>query len=425
MIRSSRPERPEVAKKFGFPAKLRAKECEVTIRAMLRMPSTHIKKRIGCAGVLPMALALAAGLAASCKKPEAAAPPPPEVLVIPVEHKEVPVYGEWIGTITGFIDAQIRAQVTGYLLTRNYNEGDVVKTGQLLFQIDPRQFQAALDQAAGDLAKAQAQLGKTQIDVTRYTPLAKEGAVSQQELDNAIQANLGAKAQVDAARAAVDQAKLNLSWTKVTAPIDGVAGIAIAQVGDLVEPTTQLTTVSQLDPIKVKFPVAEQQYLRYARRADRDQNPRKGALELILADGSIFPQRGTLTVVGREIDPRTGTLIVEGQFLNPNNVLRPGGYAKVRAVIDNLPDALVVPQAAVQEYQGTMQVAVVTPENKVEIRNVTTGPRSGFDWAILDGVKSGERVIVEGLQKVRGGMTVQPKPFVLPTPVPTLTAGPF
>jgi membrane fusion protein (multidrug efflux system) len=381
---------------------------------------------IAPARLLAVALALAGGVLTGCTKPEAAAPPPPEVLVIPVARKDVPVYGEWIGTITGYINAQIRPQVTGYLLTRNYNEGDVVRTGQLLFQIDPRQFQAALDQANGDLAKAQAQLGKTQIDVTRYTPLAKEGAVSQQELDNAIQANLAAKAQVDAARAAVEQAKLNLGWTKVTSPIDGVSGIAIAQVGDLVEPTAELTTVSQLDPIKVKFPVAEQTYLRYARtREGRNQDPRKGALELILADGSVFPEPGTLTVIGREIDPRTGTLIVEGQFPNPNNVLRPGGYAKVRAVIDNLPNALVVPQAAVQDYQGTMQVAVVTPENTVEIRNVTTGPRSGFDWAILDGVKPGERVIVEGLQKVRGGMTVAPKAFVAPTPVPTQTAAPF
>jgi membrane fusion protein (multidrug efflux system) len=265
--------------------------------------------------------------------------------------------------------------------------------------------------------------------VTRYTPLAKEGAVSQQELDNAIQANLAAKAQVDAARAAAEQAKLNLEWTKVTSPIQGVAGIAIAQVGNLVEPTTELTTVSRLDPIKVEFPVAEQEYLRYARGVQTGtrerEKGRKGTLELILADGSAYPHRGAVEVIGREIDPRTGTLTLEGYFPNPENILRPGGYAKVRAVVDNLPNALVVPQAAVQNFQGTTQVAVVTPENKVEIRNVTTGPRSGTDWVISDGVKAGERVIVEGLQKVRGGMTVAPKPYVAPPVPPTPTAAPF
>jgi membrane fusion protein (multidrug efflux system) len=355
--------------------------------------------------------------------------PPIDVLVTQVVQKDVPVYYEWIGTMTGYINAQIRPQVTGYLLTQLYNNGNLVQAGQVMFQIDPRQFQAALDQAQGELAKAQAVLGKTQIDVTRYTPLAKEGAVSQQELDNAIQANLAAKAQVDAARAAVEQAKLNLGWTKVTSPITGIAGIAIAQVGNLVQPSTELTTVSQLDPIKVKFPVAEQEYLRYTRGVEagerESEKGRKGTLELILADGSVYPHRGALEVVGREIDPRTGTLTLEGYFPNPENILRPGGYAKVRAIVDNLHNALVVPQAALQNFQGTMQVAVVTPENKVEIRNVATGPRSGPEWVITDGVKPGERVIVEGLQKVRGGMTVNPKPYVAPTPAPTPTTAPF
>jgi membrane fusion protein, multidrug efflux system len=351
-----------------------------------------------------------------------------DVLVTDVVQEEVPVYYEWIGTMTGFINAQIRPQVTGYLLAQTYHEGEVVEKGQQLFQIDPRQFEAALNQAQGDLAKAQAMLVKTEIDVNRFTPLAKEGAVSQQELDNAIQANQANKAAVDAARAAVEQAKLNLSWTKVTSEIRGVAGIAIAQIGNLVSPTAELTTVSQLDPIKVAFPVSEQEYLRYSRTQagrEREHSPRHGALELILADGSVFPARGTVSVIGREIDPRTGTLIIEGQFPNPDNILRPGGYAKVRAVIDNLPHALVVPQAAVRDFQGTMQVAIVTPDNKVELRNVTTGPRSGTDWVILDGVNPGERVIVEGLQKVRGGMAVSPKPYVAPPLPPTPTPAPF
>jgi membrane fusion protein (multidrug efflux system) len=379
---------------------------------------------IGCLAILT-----AAALFGGCEQGKPPVPPPMDVLVTEVTKKDVPVYYDWIGTITGFVNAQIRPQVTGYLLRQTYNNGDLVQPGQVMFEIDPRQFQAALDQAQGELAKAEAQQGKTQIDVNRYTPLAKQGAVSQQELDNAVQANLGAKAQVDAARAAVQTAKLNLGWTKVTSPIQGIAGIAIAQVGNLVEPTTELTTVSQLDPIKVKFPVAEQEYLRYVRGVQEGtrqaEKGRAGTLELILADGSVFPHRGAVEVVGREVDPRTGTLTIEGYFPNPDNILRPGGYAKVRAVIDSLPNALVVPQAALQDFQGAMQVAVVTPDNKVEIRNVTTGPRSGPDWVITDGIKPGERVIVEGLQKVRGGMTVNPKPFVAP-PVPaTPTPAPF
>jgi membrane fusion protein, multidrug efflux system len=362
------------------------------------------------------------------KKQEAAAPPPMDVLVTDVVQKDVPVYYEWIGTIKGYINATIRPQVTGYLLSQNYKEGDVVQPGQLLFQIDPREFQAALDQAQGNLAKAQAALGKTELDVARYTPLAAQGAVSQQELDNAVQQNQGNKASVDAARAAVEQAKLNLGWTKVMSPIQGVSGIAIAQIGNLLSPSTELTTVSQLDPIKVAFPVSEQEYLKYAstkQGRQRESDPRKGALELILADGSVFPHNGTVSVVGREVDPRTGTIIIEGLFPNPENILRPGGYAKVRAIIDNLPNALVVPQAAVQNFQGTNQVAVVSADNKVEIRNVTMGPHSGTDWVVLDGVKPGERVIVEGLQKVRGGMTVAPKPYAAPPAPLTPTPAPF
>jgi membrane fusion protein (multidrug efflux system) len=351
-----------------------------------------------------------------------------DVLVAQVVQRDVPVYQEWIGTISGFINATIRPQVKGYLLSKNYKEGEVVNPGALLFQIDPREFQAQVDQAKGQLAQAQALLGKTELDVARYTPLAKEGAVSQQELDNAVQANMQNKAAVDAARAALEQAQLNLGWTKVTSPIGGVSGIAIAQIGNLVDQATELTTVSQLDPIKVIFPVAEQEYLRYAQgRAAREgeQGSHKDALELILADGSIFSQRGTVSVIGREVDPRTGTLTLEGQFPNPNNVLRPGGYAKVRAVIENRPNALVVPQTAVQNFQGTTQVAVVTAENKVEIRNVTTGPRSGVDWVLLDGVTPGERVVAEGLQKIRGGMTVAPKPYVAPPLPPTPTPAAF
>jgi membrane fusion protein (multidrug efflux system) len=321
--------------------------------------------------------------------------------------------------MTGFINAEIRPQVKGYLLSKNYEEGQVVQSGALLFQIDPREFQAQLDQWKGQLAQAQAALVKTQLDVARYAPLAKEGAVSQQELDNAIQANQANLAAVDSAKASVEQAALNLGWTKVTAPITGVSGIAIAQVGDLVEPNTQLTTMSQVDPIKAVFPVSEQEYLRYARgRAAREgaQASRKDALELYTADGDLYPHRGTVSVVGREVDPRTGTVTIESLFANPNNILRPGGYAKVRAIIETLPNALVIPQAAVQDMQGSAQVAVVLPDDTVEMRPITTGPRTGTDWVVIDGLKAGERVVVQGLQKVRSGGKVAPKPYVTPPP---------
>lgn len=362
---------------------------------------------------------LVAALCGCDRTPEAAAPPPMDVLVSEVIKRNVPVYQEWIGSTTGFINAQIRPQVRGYILSKNYLEGDVVKSGDLLFQIDPREFQAQLDQALGNLAEAQAAQVKSQIDVNRYGPLAKEGAVSQEELDNAVQTNQANQAAVAASKAAVEQARLNLAWTRVTSPIDGVAGIAIAQIGNLVDPTSELTTVSQLDPIKAVFPVPEQGYLRYARAAalrEDTQAERKDALELILADGSVFPKRGTVSVVGREVDPRTGTLTIEALFPNPGNLLRPGGFAKVRAIVEMMPGALVVPQRAVQDTQGMSQVAVVTADNTVEFRNITTGPRDGFDWVVMDGLKEGERVIAEGLQKVRSGMKVNPKPYAPPTP---------
>jgi membrane fusion protein (multidrug efflux system) len=366
------------------------------------------------------ALLCAAGL--GCGKGAAPhAPPPMDVLVAEVVQKDVPVYQEWVGTLTGYINAVIRPQVKGYLLSKNYNEGQVVQSGQLMFQIDPREFQAQLDQWKGQLAQTQAALVKTQQDVARYTPLAKEGAVSQEELDNAIQANLANMAAVDSARASVEQAQLNLGWTKVTAPITGVAGIAIAQVGDLVEPVTELTTMSQLDPIKAVFPVSEQGYLRYARGLAAHQDAeasRKDALELITADGTVYPHRGTVSVVGREVDPRTGTVTIESLFANPDNILRPGGYAKVRAAVETMPNALVIPQAAVQDQQGSAQVAVVGVDDTVAFRTITTGPRTGTDWVVLDGLKAGERVIVQGLQKVRSGSKVAPKPYVAPTPVP-------
>jgi RND family efflux transporter MFP subunit len=370
-------------------------------------------------------------LVAACKESAPPQLPPPEVMVQVAEQREVPVYHEWVGTMSGYINAAIKPQVKGYLLTKNYLEGSVVAANQLLFQIDPREFQAQLDQAVGNLQQAQAAYGKTQLDVARYTPLAAEGAVSQQELDNAVQANEANKAAVAAAKAAVEQAQLNLGWTKVTSPIAGVSGIAIAQIGDLVEPTTTLTTVSTLDPMKVIFPVSEQEYLRYAKGRAADEGERashKDGLELINADESVYPYRGSVSVIGREIDVRTGTLLLEALFSNPQNLLRPGGYAKIRAVIETIPDAVVISQRAVQNMQGQYQVTVVGADDVVEIRNIEVGPRTGEDWVITSGVAKGDRVVVEGFQKTRPGMKVAVKPYVPPalsaTPWPTAATPP-
>jgi RND family efflux transporter MFP subunit len=353
-----------------------------------------------------------------------------DVQVVQVEQKDVPIFGEWIGTLDGLTNADVRAQVTGYLLRQGYQEGAFVKQGQLLFEIDPRPFQAALDQAQGQLAQARAQLataeavqGRTQLDVEKYTPLAKQQAASQQDLDNSVQNNLAAKATVASAQAqikvdeaAVETAKINLDFTRLVAPIDGIAGQAQLQVGALVNLSSgPVTSVSTVDPIKVYFTVGEPQYLawrkRYptdATRAAADKNLR---LELILADGSTFAHEGTFYFADRQVNESTGAIRIAGLFPNPGNILRPGGYGKVRAVIRVQPDALLVPQRAVSELQGGYQVAVVDNENKVSIRTINVGDLVGNQWIIADGLKPGERVIAEGIQKVRPGMHVTPKPF--------------
>lgn len=370
-------------------------------------------------------ISLCVALVACGETPEAVAPPPPDVLVADVVQKDVPVYGTWIGTTDGNINAQIRARVEGYLQSREYTEGSVVHADDLMFVIDPRPYKAAFDQAKGTLGRAEAALTKAQQDVERYTPLAKEGAVSQQELDNAIQAARAGRARVDSARANLEQAKLDLAWTMVKSPIEGVAGLANAQVGDLIEPNTLLTTVSQLDPLRVYFPISEQEYMKFASRiAKVAEGGKPGedarSLELILADGSVFPHGGRAALADRQIDPKTGTITILSYFPNPENLLRPGQFVKVRAVTDMNKGALLVPQRAVSEQQGQSQVAVVGPDNKVELRNVEVGDRSGALWVIDEGLKPGERVVAEGLQKLQSGMTVNPKPFVEPTPAPTV-----
>ena len=420
-------------------------------------------------------------------KPAQAAPPALEVGVVSVEQKNVPIYSEWIGTTEGMVNAELKAQVTGYLLRQNYKEGSFVKKGQLLFEIDPRPFQAVLDQANGQVAQFQGQLEQTNsqitqaeaqlaqansqlsqaqarlaqaeanqvkadLDVKKYRPLAEQKAVSQQDLDNALQSNVAAKAQVDAEKAGVETARaqlahakaqigvakagvatakgqlenalaavrtaaLNLSFTRIVSPIDGVAGMAQAQVGDLVSTSSNpLTIVSTLDPIKVYFKLSEQDYLRYTRpflsEADQNGSLDKLELELILSDGSTYPDKGKFYFADRQVDPKTGAIRMAGIFPNPNNGLRPGQYGRVRAVTQVEEGALMVPQRAVSELQGTYQVAVVGPDNTVSFRPVKVGERSGSMWVIKEGLSAGETVVAEGTMKVRPGMVVKPTAYV-------------
>ncbi len=451
------------------------------------------------------------------KEEAAASPPPAEVEVIEVEQKDVPVYSEWIGTTEGMVNAEIRPQVSGYLLRKNYTEGTFVKKGQLLFEIDERPFQAALDQSSGRLAEAQGRLGqavsqltqaqarigqteaqvaqaqaqvsqmraqaaqtraqlaqaeanqrRTQLDVNKYQPLREQKAVTQQELDNAVQANgaalaqitaakaqieaanaqIGAaasgvntaqaqvraataeaatakavidsaKAAVDAASADVETAKLNLGYTKILAPIDGIAGIALAQIGNLISPTGEiLTTVSTLDPIKVYFTISEREYLANTKNnpAQAGRNPagNQAELELILSDDATYPYPGRFFAADREVDARTGTIRIAGIFSNPGNALRPGQYGRVRSITSFKENALLVPQRSVTELQGIYQVAVVGDDNKVDVRKVKVGDLIGSQQMIVDGLKPGEKVIAGGVQKVRPGAIVAPKPYVQP-----------
>jgi RND family efflux transporter MFP subunit len=414
-------------------------------------------------GSLKLILTLLAAVlflgAAGCSHSTAgAAPQLLEVRVVQAAQKDVPIYKEWIGTLDGLVNADIKAEVSGYLIEQAYTEGSFVKKGQLLFQIDPRPFQAVLDQAQGQLAQSQGQLAqahaqltqteaqvavaeanqrRTQLDVDKYTPLAQQQAITQQDLDNATQYNMAAKAQVQAARAqvetaraqitateaavqsakaAVETAQINLGFTHLTSPIDGIPGIAQLQVGALVSPASPaITTVSTLDPIKVYFTVSEQEYLDFSRRFPtpelRQADLRQLNLELILADGTTYPQTGKFDFTDRQVDVRTGAIRIAGLFPNPGNTLRPGQYGRVRRARVQ-PAALLIPQEAVMELQGTRLVAVVGSGNKVNVRPVQLGDTVGHDWIVLRGVNPGERVVVEGLQKVRQGMEVDPKPFV-------------
>jgi membrane fusion protein (multidrug efflux system) len=316
------------------------------------------------------------------------------------------------------VNAQIQPQVSGYLMKQNYREGTFVHKGDVLFEVDPRPFEAALQQSKGQLAQAEAQLGKTKLDVARDTPLARESAIPQAQLDNDVQAYDAAQAVVAAAKAQVEQADLNVGFTKVRSLIDGVAGLAKGQIGDLVGPTTFLTTVSQVEPIKAYFAISEQQYLKFADRISavaegRRRGGEEKILELVLSDGSVYPRRGLVVLADRQVDVKTGTIRMVGAFENPGGILRPGMFGRVRAVTGVAKAALLVPQRSVMEAQGSYSVVVVNSNNQASIRPVKMGERVGQMWVVTDGIKAGEQVIAEGMQKAREGVTVRPKQFNL------------
>jgi membrane fusion protein (multidrug efflux system) len=356
-------------------------------------------------------------LGCSDGKVRASAPPPPPVVeVAPVIQKDVPVQGEWVGTLEGFVNAQIQPQVSGYLIRQDYQEGALVRRGQLLFEIDPRPFQAVLDQAKGQLAQAEAQMANAELNVKRDIPEAEAHAIPQSQLDTDTQSLRGAKAAVETGQAAVEQAALNLGYTRVVSLIDGIAGINTVQVGNLVGPSTVLTAVSQLSPIKVYFPISEQEYLRMADgggpgSVDFLTHASRIPLQLTLADGSTYPHPGRIIFADRQVNTQTGTIQIVGEFPNSKNLLRPGQYARIQTPIGNVTGALLVPQAAVNQQQGTYQVTVVGADNRAQLRTVQVGPTVGTQWMITSGLKPGERVIAVGADKAKEGGLVNPTPY--------------
>src|SRR6267378_2130264 len=370
----------------------------------------------GKAKLLIVVLTTALGIfASSCNRGRAAtATPVPEVEVATVEQRDVPVYSEWVATLDGYVNAQMQPQVSGYIIKQDYKEGSLVRKGQVLFEIDPRPFKAALDRAKGDLAQAQAQLGKSTLDVERDKPLADARAIAKSQLDNEIQAKLGAQAAVESNKATVEQAELNLEWTKVTSLVDGIAGIAQVQIGNLVGPNSVLTSVSQVDPIKAYFPINEQAYVLAQKQSSAVSSKHTisffgNSLDLILTDGSIFPHKGKILLADRQVDPNTGTIRIVAAFPNPGNILRPGQYGRVHVETNMKKGALLVPQSAVAQSQGSYQVAVVGGDHKVSMRPVKPGETVGTSWVIDSGLKPGEQVVVEGLQKLKEGTAVTPK----------------
>ncbi|OPY87217.1 MAG: Multidrug efflux pump subunit AcrA precursor [Syntrophus sp. PtaU1.Bin208] len=350
-------------------------------------------------------------ITAGCSKGAKEAPKPPVVEVMTVLQKDVPVYREWIGTLDGMVNATIRAQVQGYLIKQNYRDGDLVKKGQILFEIDPRTFAASLEQARGQLEAQQARWNTAKANLARIKPLAEVNAVSKKDLDDAVGTEQSARAAVFAAQATVDKAKLDLGFTKIMSPVDGIAGLAKAQIGNLVGPGAmeELTTVSTVNPIKFYFQISEQEYLQTAENSAAAVEKKVG--ELILADGSVYPEKGRFAFADRQVDITTGTIKVAAVFLNPNNFLRPGQYGRIRVAASVRKNAILVPQRSVSEVQGKYMVAVIGADNKVDIRPVKVAERIDTLWVILEGLQPGERVVVEGIQKVRPGMPVTPRGF--------------
>jgi len=378
------------------------------LTGMRRASMSRILRRSAFVGSC-LALLLAAGCG---KEQKAAPPPPPAVEVSEVIRKDVPIYTEWVGTTDGLVNATIQAQVTGYLVKQNYREGDLVKKGQVLFEIDPRTFQAAVDASKGSLAQAEARWETAKANLQRVRPLAAKNAVSQKDLDDATGAEQSTRAAVDSAKAQLDAAQLNLGFTRVDSPVDGIAGIAKAQIGNLVGPgqIQELTAVSTVDPIKAYIAISEQEYMKFRRkRGEQDEKSAEAIpLELILADGTVYPHKGRFYLADRQVDVKTGTMRIGALFPNPGNLLRPGQFAIVRATMETKKGALLVPQRAVTEVQGKFLVAVVGADNAVELRPVTPAERVGSLWVIDKGLKPGERVVVEGVQKVKTGARVVP-----------------
>jgi membrane fusion protein (multidrug efflux system) len=371
--------------------------------------SHRIRNAAGLLVMMAMASTLLA--AGGCRKEEKAkAPQTPTVEVVAVVQKDIPIYNEWVGILDGSINAVIRPQVAGYLISQNYREGEQVKKGQVLFEIDPRTFQAALNQAKALLSQQKARHDTAKANLARIRPLAEKNAVSQKDLDDAVGTELSAKASVEAAQASIEEAQLNLEFTKITSPVDGIAGIAKTQLGNLVGPSMaeELTSVSTVNPIKAYINISEREYLGLREKSQQVENI---ALELILADGSTYPDKGKFALADRQINSGTGTLKVGSLFPNPGNILRPGGFGLIRALMEVRKGALLIPQRAVGDVQGKYLVAVVGSDNKVDIRMVKVGERIGSDWIISEGLKPGESVIAEGIQKVKPAMVVNPQPF--------------
>ena len=374
---------------------------------------------------VPLVVALFALTFGGCGPKAPPPPPPPEVLVTEVKQQDVPIYNEYVGQLDASVNATIQSRVQGYLISQNYKEGQPVKKDDVLFEIDRRPFEAALAQAKAAFLQADASAKQAEMNAQRAADLFQRKVSSEQERDNAVQSAAAARAQAEAQRAAVEQAQLSLDYTTIHAPVDGIAGLVRVQVGDLISAGTTLTTVTKVDPIKAYFTVSEQRYSEYSRRyadpQERIAHEKELSFELILADGTVYPHTGEMYAADNQVDVRTGSLRIAALFPNPGNILRPGQFARIRVRSEVKPGALLVPQRAVTELQGTNQVAVVGPDNKVHIQPVKMGRRIDHEWIVEEGLKAGDKVIVEGVQKAREGAVVNPKPWTPPSPSPAPT----